>query len=279
MAGRKRKLSVSANSQAWREIASEAARLTDNVGTKARLPLYLEVARRHGMEVHVVRRLVAAFRTSERLEKDNFPIARLLAELPFAAVEVLLRWHEHDAEGAVIAAQRYLAQDATVRQLVEQERVARDKKRVVLGSQPRDMDRRIQRQALQREAKLHLREIWPEAPEFEFFDVDRQQVLEAQGLSAELGFAGIDLLAKPHYGSQKPVAFEVIVVDDSINIGAIRQRVYQQVWRGLGLTTQGLRAGIVVVTDVDLDAIKRWIETLQCGEKLIWFQIRPSELV
>ena len=277
MTGRKRKLSVSANGQTWRVIASEAAALTANAGTKERASLYADIANRHDIEVHVLRRLVAAVRTSERLGKENAPIVDVLANLPFAPVEVLLRWQEHDAEGAGIAARQYLERKATVRQLVIQERAARDKKQVVVGTQPRDMDRRIQRQALQRAARPHLAEIWSEAPEFKFIDVARPQDIEALGLSAEMAFAGIDVLAMPRADNRKPVAFEILVVDESIPFSVTRQRLYQQVWRSLGLTTQGLRAGIVVVAEADLGILEQWIKALGIGENLLWFQFAPSK--
>lgn len=259
----KRELPLAARGLNWLEIAAETRRAIDKSGRGERVAVYGKIAEQHGINVHVIRRLVAGHQAYERVLNSNPEDAATLLKLPFSAAELLFRWYHLQPDAAIGAAKQYIDRSIGVREITNLERDARFRLRSQLV---------VDRQALQKIVKQHVRTNIPNATEYEFFDFRPGGEFEKSGMEPLFRTAGIDLLAKPlrDVGSNLAISIICSVIEDD-DFG-LRRRLQEQVWRSLGVAITGTRSLVVAVGNFDVQEIINSIRTfnLPDGQFELW---------
>ena len=253
----KRELPLTARGLVWLEIAEETRRTIDKSRRGERVAVYGQIAEKHGINVHVIRRHVAGHQAYERVLNSNAEDAAMLLKLPFSAAEILFRWYHFQPEAALGAANQYIDRVIGVREITDLERAARYKLRTKVARG---------RLALQNIVKQHICANFPDATEYQFFDFRRSEEFEQSGMETLFKTAGIDLLAKPLREVRSNLAISIVcsVIDDD-DFG-LKRRLQEQVWRSLGVALTGARALVVAVGNFDIQEVIDNIRTFNLPE-------------
>lgn len=250
MQGRQRSRSVNSLKLDWLNIAHETMSLADAAAFGEKVAIFAKMGEKHGMNPHMVRRSVSALRALNKIALKFPDDTKLLKQVPFSAVEVLVRWHAYDRNAAIETAQKYLSGAVTVDQIIKAEVEARGSIKPESGAMTLDVERRAANYIASRLAASEKLDI--------FYISQTRRNLNA-GSQPELVQAGVDMIAGRSGGTERQIAITILASTTGDSDFGLRRRLQEQVWKSLGLLKIGYRCIILVAGEIDLTPLRNWL--------------------